>query len=71
MTPREHYQRAMEIAKECQRRHEAAGGGVSPANFDLYLTPEEKCQLHESLRALPWKKSAPVNEFAPDQPLAG
>jgi hypothetical protein len=70
MTPREHYQRAMEIAKECQRRHEAAGG-VSPANFDLYLTPEEKCQLHESLRALPWKKPVPVTEFAPDQQLIG
>jgi hypothetical protein len=70
MTPREHYQRAMEIAKECQRRHEAAGG-ASPANFDLYLTPEEKCQLHESLRALPWKKPVPVTEFAPDQQLAG
>jgi hypothetical protein len=52
MTAREHYNRAQAISEVGQRRHEAAGG-VGPARLEDYLTPEEKQQLLESLRALP------------------
>jgi hypothetical protein len=70
MTTREHFNRAKAISEAGQHRHEAAGG-VGPAKLENYLSSEEKRQLLESLRALPWEKSVPAAPIAPNQQFAG
>ncbi len=70
MNKQQHYERMMELSEVGERRGRAAGQSGS-VNLNQYLTPEERQDLLDSLRALNWTKGVSEPEFVANQQSPG
>jgi hypothetical protein len=70
MGKQQHYARMMALSEMGERRGRAAGQTGS-VNLNQYLTPEERQDLLDSLRALNWTKGVSEPKFVTNQQSPG